>query len=97
MSTTYSNDRITLGDKNGTVRIFAGPAVEEVVHGDAWGLEANITCYPTGKEGLKLISVAGFNDYTFHESSLPKSGRHINETGINFGITCYSLVIALET
>lgn len=97
VSTTYYNDRITSGDRNGTIRIFAGPAVEEIVHGDAWGLEANITCYPTGKESLKLISVAGFNDYTIHKPHKSRIVAYANETGLNLGTAGYSLVIASES
>jgi hypothetical protein len=46
------------------IQSFSGPALNELVYGNVWGLEANISCQTVSKEDLKLISILGFDDYT---------------------------------
>ena len=96
VSTTYYDDQIRSKAKDSQIQIFAGPAVEDVVHGNAWGLETNITCHQAGKEDLKLIRVAGFDDYSFLKPDPSSGGRWVNETGLSFGIAGYSLVVAVD-
>ncbi len=101
VSTSYYEDQIRSSKKNYKITIFAGPAVEEVVHGNAWGLEVNITCSSVAKDALKLISVTDFGNHTFARTTPygkhQRSVKFINETGVNYYITAYSLLVATET
>jgi hypothetical protein len=110
VSTTYYDDIINSVNRNNSIQIFAGPVVNELVSGNAWGLQSNITCQAVPKEDLKLISVLGFDDYAlldFMNSTdphfKPSSTFHfsmtpswVNETGIYHNAALYSLIAAAD-
>lgn len=51
--------------KGPNITFFSGPAVGERVHGDAWGLLANIPCVPVNPfTGLRLLNVTSVDDWT---------------------------------
>jgi hypothetical protein len=84
VSNTYYNDMIKSSNRTERIQIFAGPAVTEPVSGDAWGLEANITCRPVRKDDLRLISVSGFGDYSIYTAFVNNStGSFAPATGDN--------------
>lgn len=99
VSMTYYQDQILLKKEkeNPVIRIFAGPAVNEMVVGKAWGLSANISCRATPKEDLKLFDVHDYNKYTMKDG-LQQSGilQWINETGLYTGKHIYSLLVASD-
>lgn len=100
VSTTYYDNKIRSHAKNAMIQVFAGPAVEEIVHGNAWGLQTNITCYQAGKEDLKLIMVTDTNNHTFYAydtSDQSRVTRWINETGYYRRYAGYSLLAATGT
>ena len=96
VSKTYYQDQILPNRENPMIRFFAGPAVNEVVVGKAWGLSANISCQTTTKGDLKLFNVHGYNDYTvkdgFQGSDII---QWINETGL-YTKHIYSLIVASD-
>lgn len=64
VSETYFDDQAIEAARNadGTVvRVFAGPAVRELIWGEAWGLSANISCMPTPLDQLQMIKSDGYN------------------------------------
>lgn len=96
VSTAYYQDQILPNMENPMIRIFAGPAVNEVVGGKAWGLSANISCRTTPKVDLKLFDAYDFNNYTIKDGVFPGIVQWINETGIYTEKNAYSLMVASD-
>lgn len=68
VSLTYYNDRIHKATNGETVTFFAGPATNELLRGNAWGMEASISCEAINQRDLTLFKVNGFNDYKVYEN-----------------------------
>lgn len=97
VSTTYYQDQI-LQNKEPNIRIFAGPSVNEMVVGRAWGLSANLSCRATRTREMKLIDMLGFGEFRI------KGQMHINNrtliTSFNESYysnkTAFALVVAAD-
>ncbi|KAL9620089.1 MAG: hypothetical protein Q9160_005379 [Pyrenula sp. 1 TL-2023] len=75
VSLSHYVDLINLQPDNGTIRFFAGPAVNEAVYGNAWGLQTNVTCHKAHQDGMTLIKTRGYNDYLLNATwTLPSLG-----------------------
>lgn len=97
VSGTYYQDQIFPDTENPMIRVFAGPAVNEVVVGKAWGLSANISCRAIPKGNLRLFDVHGYNDYTVNDVLRQADAvRWINETGVYNYKSAYSLMVASD-
>lgn len=97
VSTTYYQDQI-LQNKEPDIQIFAGPSVNEMVVGRAWGLSANLTCRATRTREMKLIDMLGFDEFRI------KGQMHMNNwtliTMFNESYysnkTAFKLVVAVD-
>lgn len=111
VSALYYEDKMNSASGDDVIQVFTGPTVDDVVYGDAWGLEAKIACRPVPKTELRLIAVADFDDYallswvddddqpTFrprNELSYIANPVWISESGMHGTRTLYSLVAAAD-
>lgn len=120
VSETYYQDQITSSEtRNNLINVFSGPVVEEMVYGNAWGIQANISCRVVPSDGLKLLRIRGWNDYAVFQFFNASTGNHgepgyqdinstgptklqsgspvfVNETGVNFDRSLYSLILATD-
>jgi hypothetical protein len=93
VSLTYFNDEIHQAEPVDSIQVFLGPAVSQAVAGDAWGLEAKVSCQQVPRHSLQLIQVRGYNEY-----SIPFTDQTLcyDETAIFWNRTAYSLVVAAD-
>ncbi len=64
VSATYYHDQIRSPHKrNNVIKVISGPAVEEMVYGNAWGMQADISCRVVHQDDLKLLRIRDWNEY----------------------------------
>ncbi len=84
VSTTYYHDQITSPQtRNNVINVFSGPAVGEMVYGNAWGMQANISCRVVPRDALKLLRIRGWDNYArllFREPPEEPAFYDINST-----------------
>ncbi len=104
VSNTYFHDRVQNTGLSGPVRAFLGPAVTNLVAGNAWGVEAEMHCRQVRRQDLQLLQISDINStgvkvrYSQGWSSPGNSDITLayNETGVLWQKTTFKLIVAAD-
>lgn len=96
-SQTYFSDQIMLPNNSGPVKVFLGPAVNQYVAGNAWGMEADVDCQQVHRDKLQLLQVRGYGNYNISKVDLESGGLPLyRETGFFWDKALFELLVVAD-